>query len=484
MPAKKNARRQKAKKAPRQRFVDPLTAQMTRLALTRPARKKVAGQSSKVSGGNDRLARIAKAITLPSEMGCIRFPSPNLGTDQTAVTHLTTTTGLDWLEYPAGTQCLMLTGSPFAPVWSVVDRNAATYVFDMAESTSGAGPWAAFLSSVVDVNSPPCYPARYNDMMWVYVPAGIALTVAVANYVGTGVVNVEWHAMNLVGEVRTGNQWAIATVGGAGSFTLSASADAVWYTVARTSCALGTTLTATATLTVAGGRGFWPKISCPALAAMASPAQNLRVNANAVLLTNTSKPLYTNGDVTAARLVSKDVNVFTPSVTKDKVASVNEALRYSGPAAKGVYSYYIPTDASQSFSDYVGVYTGTFNGAASHTPYVYDMMDFAHVNVIHFNVQANDGFNLKMRHDMHLEFRTDAEIFTLGVPMVNYSDFYAVVTACSKLVPFTENPVHIAQLGYLARKVLAYLGPILAPHAKAFIRAGAQRAVDWIDSHS
>lgn len=480
--------RKKAKSTkPRRNRRGPSTTgkntRIVKLDLTKPAR----GALGKHRGMMNALGYLAKTITLPAETEPVRFPNYTVGTDQTGVFHLTTTTSYDFLNYARGTQQVLLTGSPIAPVWWVQDSpNIRYYRFNVSSATAGSGPWNTYLSAVTDISTPPCYPGRWEGKSWVYVPAGISFAVNGYNFVGAGSLAITWSAMNVIGTVVNGTPWAITLAGGAGAVSIAAAPQATWYCIDMVESSSGATSTAYVEMQVSPGRAMYPGIICPSLSAVSPTLEHMRVNSSALLLTNVSKPLYVNGTVTAARLIGGDVSVFTPSAVRTKVAQVNERLRYSGEAAKGCYSYYIPTDDSLTFSDYRGDYGPALFPAVSGAttlPVIYDLRDFTHVNAIDFDCDATTGLNLKFRHDMHLEFQSDAEIFNLDVPRISLDEFFTVVTAASRMVPFTENPVHMAQLVSLARIMLRFLAPRLIPHAQRLVTAGANGLNNYLETY-
>lgn len=424
-------------------------------------------------GRTTRLGGIAKVLTVPAESTPIRFPSLVMGTDQTALFHLTTTTTRDMTNLAGQTSVISVASSPLSPVWGWVDSVAArTYTWKCQES-------AVEFFTATDHNPNPCFPARYDGHLWAFVPNGAGLTINASEWNNTATsLEVVLEYMQLIGSKRI-QEYAFALTGGSGSVgSVLSNREGCWARVVTAKADVG--ISGLVTFEFApGAAGFWPIVTCPSLVDVAPQLGSMRVNASALLLSNVSKTLYKNGAVTAAR-VGRETNVFDPDRLLTKISVTNEKLRFSGEAARGLYTFTIPTQQSMSFSDYLGDYAADYSSYGTNG-YVYDLEDFLHVNACFFTVNSTDGFTLKVRHDMHLEFRSDAQIFNLDVPHYSQDDLYAVVTACSKLVPFTENPTHLAALAALTRRVISFMAPYLIPVAQQAVTQGARRANAWLE---
>lgn len=449
------------------------------LKLTKTARTEIRRQ-----GNEARLRSLALSLTLPAENPAVRYPTQIYGADLTGLFHLTAMGQPNMNDFAARTTCFMLCGSPISPVWSTVDAgHLRTYRHTFDARPTDTGPVPLNLTAVTDMNTPPCYPAKMLGLegTWFYVPAGVNWTIRCTNFTGVGPVSVYASYMTVLGNVSSfASPASIVLVGGSGSAAQGAPAVSTWYRFDMVICSTQLN-TGTVDAEVQLGRGFWPSVQCPSLSAVSPCLEKLRVNASALLLSNVTAHLQRNGGVVGARLLSTDVNVFDPTTTYTKVGVVNERLKYSGVAEKGIYTYIIPSEQSLRYSDYRGAYTIT---SGDSVPAVYDLLDFSHVNISHFDVNtsaASGGFGLKLRHDMHLEFVTDAEIYKLDTPKIPFADFTAIASASSAIVPFTENPVHMAHLAVMARRVLARLAPMLVPMARVAVRQGAAAANRWLD---
>lgn len=444
------------------------------LPLTAAARGTVEQMAS--------LSSLAAVITLPAERSPLRFPTQQLGANQTATFDLTKFIPVDYSAVTAPSQVFMLCSSPVSPVWGTIARAArgdSNWSSDVPLGTSGV---MLYTYNYFEDNNPiPCYPMRVEGLLYHYVPKGVTWSFGGGGHGGgggAGTCEVTVRTLTRQGEFR---QYIVtlAVAAGIWSKVEAAPAEGMWVSLVSIETALPSNNNVTAYVHTDAGTGFWPLMQCPSLGPLAPMLESMRVNSSALLLTNTTAQLYRNGDVVGGRVMGRDVNVFDPAATKARIEGVNTKLRYSGAAEKGCYTFLTPSTASLNWSDYRGNWPANTNVAV---PVVYDPADFEYVNVVHFNCSvAGGGFTIKARHDMHLEVITDAEIYDLGVPQISYDEFAAVVTAASSIVPFTENPTHMAALGHLGRTVLTHLAPYLVPMGRMAVSKLAGTANRFLD---
>ncbi len=470
----KSARRRDSKKRRKERSLVSKTA--------KPGRQNIA--SGFTPSGKQQLRRaqgalgsLARVITLPSDAKPVRFPTTTLGAHKTAVWHVMANVQNTYgSSVVSPNQVFMLSHSPLCPVWGYKTK-ASGYSLNFTPTVpSGATSDMHLVANVFSDSDPvPCYPLKYDGKYWLYIPTGVSFSVFITGLSGAGACVMSYSVITRFGESNDYVATFTTNAGGTASFAISPLGASKWVTLNNVDIGALTTTGTTGfkidsinTLT-----GFWPIIKGPAIDDLTTPLENLRVNSAGLLVQNISAPLYRNGGVNAAILYYDETNVFQPADCKTKISTVNEALRFTGKAETGAYTYLIPSEASMNFTSYVSVPPGASSGAA--TILCQDLADYRDVNYITFDVDTSaSNFVTNLRLDIHYESITNSQIFNLGVPLIPYDEFVAVVTAASTLVPFTENPLHhvLMQLG---TKVLKNITPYLLPYAHNAVDSLAAR---------
>lgn len=437
----------------------------TKRTVSKQFTRKGEGQRNSMAA---TLGRLAQAITLPSEAKPWRYPTVTIDTQPTALWHLMKPFAL---SIPASIhrQTLMLSHCPLNPVWGDVTTTVPRTLTYTPQALDGSAnsTFQLYPYSFVDQNAAPCYPLKDSTgTLWSYVPGGVNWYIDVTGFVAAGMVRVmirnrKYHDTEeeqLVANLTT-------DAAGAASLGMTVLTEASWVNL--TSVLLGgsavTSSTSTIALRIPICTAFGPVMKMPALEALVSPLQNMRVNAAALLMSNTSAPLYKNGNVNAAKLTWNKTNIFWPFSAIAAIGDVHESLRFSGVAETGAYTFLVPSQASLNFSDYRS--DGAF------ISYVGSFDDYKDVNYVSFDVAvvAGQPFTMQLRYDAHLEAITQEQIWNIGVPIMLNDEFQAVVAAAASLVPFTENPLH---------HVLMALGVRVLKHMTPMLRRGGHLAVD------
>lgn len=166
-------------------------------------------------------------------------------------------------------------------------------------------------------------------------------------------------------------------------------------------------------------------------------AQNARVNAGSMLVTNTSAVINRQGTVLAARFRRTDVF----NVSEANLALAAE--KYTGDAAKGVYTFKEFTSYAEQFRTSGGINTGFW--------FDLDYHDFFHFVVISGGAEPN-VFTLTF--DTVMEFQTDVGRYAKAT----CSDDFSALVAARKMVNsnphwFYENPSHMEAIYNFLRTV-------------------------------
>lgn len=439
----------------------------------RAKNRKMISRTGVAIDGSKVLGAFAGAITLPSSCKPFRFPTATIDTNQTAIWHLTKTIPMDYSTYSSNQQVVMLTHCPLMPVWGTAAAGTLrSYHWHPDTYESYANLLTASIplkmAKMVDANPVKIYPLRdSHGKFWVYVPATAEWGITLTGF-GTSQTGVVYYSvMTVMGETRSSS----CTVNG--YLALPDPPVGQWASIDRIVTS-GTTITApNANVIISYTNAqpyFQPLLNLPvSTTTLSKPLESMRVNAAGALVMNTSAPLYKNGTVQGARLNWLDIDVFDPPAAVSAIGSVNEALRFSGKASTGAYSFMIPTQASITFSDYTYLYYTQNVDGETYTDtmgFCGTLEDYKNINFIAFNVDATttSKFVMQMQYDVHLEGQTNEATWDLGVPLLPYNDFSVVVTAAAKMVPFTENPLHTALLA-LGVKVLKQITPYFVPYA-------------------
>lgn len=481
MPAKQNQPNQKpgSKKNKRQaRKARARRAKLRKAAAVQGRSNLAAGFTptgrKQISRAQSGLGVLAKVITLPSEMKPVRYPTAQLDANKTAVWHVMSDKQLKFNNNAnVLAQAVMLTHSPLTPVWAYqYNRPCGSYSMsyrtaDPAGASGTINP--TFYEWTDNIGQAQCYPARYNLRFWFYVPPGGANWKITLTGMTTGSATVVYSLMSRLDEVSTVKTSVSIAANGTGTSSGLYSAGA-WVSINTIECASGQTITADFSATIgmvpSSTNGMWPYMNGPAIGDLTRPMNALRVNAAGLLLQNATAPLYKNGTVTGGKIFWSDSYLFDATTIADRIADENYSLRFTNLASDGLYTYLVPSQASLTFSDY------TMQGG---TTFVHDLYDFADVNYVIFNVvTVTSELVLNVRLDMHYEAISNSQIYNLGVPLIPYDEFAAVVSAASSLVPFTENPLHHV-LAALGVRVLKHISPLILPKAHQLIDGLAAR---------
>jgi hypothetical protein len=186
-----------------------------------------------------------------------------------------------------------------------------------------------------------------------------------------------------------------------------------------------------------------------------SLAEDARSVASSLLATNTSSVLARQGTVLAARLRGVDALDVTPTVL------ARSAEKYTGDAAKGVYTFLEFSTAREQFTSHVQ--TDNF------LSYNLDVDDYYHYMHITCPGWSSTPNTYTISFDSILEFKTDSSRYSKAVSQLDYTDLIAarrIVNANPDW--FFENPQHMAALynwisnkvGAVTRGARRYAGPV------------------------
>lgn len=230
----------------------------------------------------------------------------------------------------------------------------------------------------------------------------------------------------------------------------------------------------------ASQRVLLPFSSPPEFVNSTIPYEHSRANAAAALFTNVGAVMFQEGTILAGRLKHEKVD-FSSFAASD-IDSVAPALRYFGPACKGLYTFTLPNDNSLDMRDYVStqpitVVGGTYSGAAP----LFDQ-DVGIYNAIVFADLASGTGSTQyaVSQYTHLEFDTVSSLFRLGASTNTLEDLHRAELALLKFGVFHENPLHWAAIAAAVKKAVTAAAPIVMPYVRAAAVATAKKGVQWL----
>lgn len=432
--------------------------------------------------------QLCTAITLPHECRPVRFPVQGV-CRKTALLKLRGESSVSAFGGGAGRAFVMLCPSPIHPVWCT-QRLAAGTTFQSLTWTC-PGPNVQF-ASYVGNSSYSVAPGTLNELatgtVACYIPTGSAGAFNLSGWGSVTSMVVTFQYTTVLGELNLYTTGAIALAAGSASIAIPAVLiGGSWALPVSYGILAGTFSTANANNMVlipqsaaATTDYLLPAFAPLELATLGTINVEARVNACSLLMSNTTPQVQRCGVIDAATLEYRRINVFDTTGLYTNITSRNPELRYNGQGEKGCYAYAYPTEYAQSFSDY------TLTGGV---PYpLFRLEDAFMPSIIVFtgsdaltSTPGAAGQTFVLLYDEHREFVTSSQVWTLGTATYDLQDYQMAVTAASSVPPFTENPLHWGMLANLVYKGLRASVPYLKPLARAGVKYGAGKLLDWLE---
>lgn len=189
-----------------------------------------------------------------------------------------------------------------------------------------------------------------------------------------------------------------------------------------------------------------------------------RVNASSLLISNTTPYISLGGVIRAARFPMTVANAWDLSYLTTKVMATSADLTYSGKADKGVYTWTLPDEYSNKYTDYTTLTSTT-------TP-VFLLSDCAMVNYMQFDggvISQNSATGaavqtFALEYTQSIEFKTAAQFMKIDVSRILPDEMSAATMAAGDRPPFVENPLHWATLVSAVRKIGQWVYPTVRPY--------------------
>ncbi len=446
----------------------------TPLPLTMRARRLITAKG-------DSIGSAFRAITLPRETFPMRMPTPGEQM-KTAVFKLYSEGYMEHAPFTADASqntCFMLCPSPVHPVWMTKTPSTAAYLtvnWDAENSTTSSAQttFSSFLTTIISKSNDCPYealvPAGNTGSNLVYIPSGASGTVAVAGGTGTATVTFElarWQCNEGYTDLYVAS---FALSGGAGSASVTSSlTEGGWYqlrTVNGSAAFASASTVFSLVVTVStSARYFLPAWTNPISKDSLSSVRNCcRVTANSLLLSNSSAAVQRGGVIYAARIKTgvdgtDTQNPWHTPVYPTIVGACQRDNRYKGSGELGLYTYSVPNTGSMQYGDYYMQTTGY---------HYFSLADTVYMNIGYYTGSATtvqtsgvSSQEFSFQYDEHLEGVTNDQIFTLGVTNLDYSAYQRTLAKAANILPFTENPLHLATLAKIARSMARPFVPTL-----------------------
>lgn len=461
-------------------------------------------------GTADKIGTAFRCLTLPRETRPLRFPHQG-DVQQTAVFKLFNEGILE--HNPQTSDNFLVSGfllcpSPVYPVWTtqlstlsqvwataswapVIDNNSATLngftEFTLSSYTIPGHPKPAIVNTIGSsgVATKLIYCPRGCSAALSITGATSSSTALVAlkyNFVRTATDESEVYTRNMTlasGTASVVITPEVASAGGGWFQLISAMGNAAWATS-------GMRITITVTLD-ANERYLLPAPGFPmSQAALQSIRSRARVTASSLLLTNTSAMVQRGGILLGGRMRSADNTIWTPSTWVTTLEKLPRQLRYRGPGEKGLYTYTVPCELTMQFQDYVPSIV-----AGQPSDPIFNLGDIEYVNIgVYMGSQTTNvsgsalsSQEFSFQYDEHLEGISNEQIYSLGVPAVSLEAYQKALNAAVKVTPFTENPMHMAEFGKIARNLARPHVPSMKSMTRQFANFAVnnvERALDYI----
>ncbi len=271
-----------------------------------------------------------------------------------------------------------------------------------------------------------------------------------------------------------------------------------WYRLLSINCVTApTTVTATtitsinvgwtsggtlATPTAASFDGYLPvdNIGRPEFAVAPTLYEQCRINAGSFLFQNVTAALNKEGSVRAGVFTVKGKKPWSNNNTQiDYWGDVQPRLRYTGMLEKGLYTYLQPQMSKNSGEGFADSSTSTSAYAGS-DPATH-MMQLDKIDYYYWiNFKPTATQTIQVTYVCHHETPNDSMLYTTGQCRLPYEAYRQAIISTQSILPFTENPIHIASLLAAAAQLARGAAANAWNSAKPRFNPLAHQAVDWL----
>jgi len=489
--AKKKEARKKQRKNRRQRRAGQLA----------PARARVSGLGNQ--GLKAEIRAMAAYIIMPRESPALRLPLQGTAANKTALVHFNnrgTSNAKNFASATGQTEEIAMhmwfaVRSPVSPLWELTWVTTARDLYSLSyHPIDVANNAVQFYTGDYSASSPgmpflpPLGRSANSLTALLYVPTSCNVRFDFSGFGAVGAINVTYRVWYNDREFEAFAINNITLTAGSGSFITTAGLGQVgwWepgsisYTTGSTS-AFANTWVMTPRTPAANIAFMYPKFPTYELSNSTLVYSATRVNAQSLLISNTTSFNNKSGRLLGARLENQGVGYFDFTTLASKVGMVNPSNAYEKSADKGVYTWTIPDEQSMALTDYNVTFEQTVG-----TQCVFDLQDATYMNVVYYaggvistgSSIGNTVQTFSVEHDHSLELYTESQLLNLAVGSCMMSEYEIAVKTAGSVPPFEENPLHLAA----ARMLITSIFKRLYPYVKPLISTGLQKGHDWLQS--
>ncbi len=342
--------------------------------------------------------------------------------------------------------------------------------------------------------------------LWWYVPGNMSPVIQVVATAGNTAGGAWTFNLQYTPDGSNENSYPIDVTGSAGSSALLIDAvcnanycPAGWYRLINFTCTTAPT-TPTATIIdkinvgwISGGTlasptastidGFLVVDSIGSAEFIIAPNiyEKCRLNSGSFLFQNVTAAVNKEGAVKAGIFSSRGLDIWANNATQqDHLGDLQPRLRYTGMLEKGLYTYMQPQMSSNSgehFGDSAAAASAAVTGDMPTRLMQLGAIDYHYYISLQPSSQTQ---TIQLTYICHHETPNDSMLYTSGQCRLPYEAYRQASISTQSILPFTENPIHMATLMAAAGRLAAQAAVNAWNRAKQSFNPLAHQAVDWL----
>lgn len=181
----------------------------------------------------------------------------------------------------------------------------------------------------------------------------------------------------------------------------------------------------------------WSQLPIPEISEDPRTVERCKVVASSLLITNQTADLTKQGNITAATVGISDDPI---KLTHSDLGTMRGATSHK--LANGCYTWQRPERAQLTMQRMAFDLSPTSSTGGLRVPY-FNIDEMLRPDVIHIvDSDSSTPTTLRIRRDMHVEFRTSSQRYTAMLPSVHESDYSDLCRVLSAIPNHTDNPIH------------------------------------------
>jgi len=214
------------------------------------------------------------------------------------------------------------------------------------------------------------------------------------------------------------------------------------------------------------------------------PWKAVRCTAAAGLFSNVTAVQYKEGTVNAARINTETASVLDFSSYEASLGRVYPKDRYFGALELGLYTFTLPDNGSDIFSDVVlgsnTQFTPTWatGGYSLAVAGIFNLDNIPYANIMVFTDIQESASTFAITIDRHIEFRSSSVLFPLGFSSLALENYHAAQMALVQMGVFFENFTHLITLARMVATAVRAVAPYVVPVVKKIGKAALSAAAD------